>query len=1296
MKRNVLVIAGTTTLRAAIAQILQPAGYAVELAGGEERTRELLRVGNIDAVIVAPAFLGAGGVKLTSELRGTIEIVIALAEEANEVGRLARSLPGVVVLPQPVDRAQLLDCLSELLGSARKVADDPATPELLGFDGRVVDLAGHTFYDVDRREVLLTRAEFQLLATFVRRPGRVLSRDQLRDATAGRGSESFDRSIDMLVARLRRKIEPDPKVPRFILTAPGEGYKFAARPQRVEPPAMPVAPNRQLPKLSMSFFERRQMTVLACQISGFASLAMTHDPEELHAATSDVCQAIEDIVGPFHGVMVRAPGDSLLVYFGYPEAREDDAVRAVSAALKLVRSVPSVEVGLPTRLHLRVGIATGVMLVGSKDASQNYSVIGESLNLALHLRSIAPSDGVVIADSTHELLGRFFECEELGPVVLEGAAVSAWHVTGESVAVAGRFDALRRGGMLEMVGRDEQMQLLLRRWHQAKAGIGQVVMLTGEPGIGKSRLVAEFEQHIATERYAYQKYFGLPHQTDASMFAVIGELHNACGFERGDSAQEKLSKLETVLRVAGANITKHVALISDLLSLPNEARQSIAQFSPLERKKEIFTTLLGRISGLAEVQPVLVIAEDIHWIDPASLEFLALLVERVLALPVLILMTSRLGFVSPWLGYPNVTVVELPRLGSNDAKLLLERVAGGKSLPKDVKNEILAPTEGIPLFIEELTRSVLEAGMLRGGEASYELDSEQIRTIPRTLHGSLLARFDRLGTGKEVAQIGAVIGREFSYELICAISAMPEPTLRIALDRLSASELIYCRGIPPLATYMFKHALVRDVAYGMLLRARRIELHGAIARVLEEDFPEIGKTQPELLAHHYREADNRDKAVHYLSVAGGRALSRSALTEAYRQITQALQLISKLADNDARRRDELKLQIALARTLLEQKGYANPQVGEAYAKAADLSKSVDDPGMQLAVLYGLCAHHYIGGKPKAMLNDADEFLALAERQKEAGPITTGHRLVGTARLINGDIKNANAALDESRAHYDPHEHGASTQVGQDLRAKFGQDLGVTVYSYLSWARWLSGWPDQAADAAAMAEESGRASGHAHSLFYALWHAGIANVLLRNEAVVARLGGELTKHANDRELPYWQALGTFLLGWHTTHTGRSSDAIELLQRGLELWEQRGSRVFRPVCMAFLADAYAANDQLDLAHSVFDEALRIGTDTGERWAEPEILRLYGDALVRGTRRPPVAAITRYEQAITTARWQGSRSFELRAATSLVRVASNKEKRSERRDSLSKIYRTFTEGNGTADLIEAKSLLESEAVR
>jgi predicted ATPase len=464
---------------------------------------------------------------------------------------------------------------------------------------------------------------------------------------------------------------------------------------------------------------------------------------------------------------------------------------------------------------------------------------------------------------------------------------------------------------------------------------------------------------------------------------------------------------------------------------------------------------------------------------------------------------------------------------------------------------------------------------------------------------------------------------------------------------------------------------------------------------LEEDFPEIVEGQPELIARHYREADNVTKAVRYLSIAGDRALSRSALKEAHEQITQALQLISGLPEDDCRRRDELRLQIALARTLLEQKGYADQEVGEAYTKARDLSKRVGDAGMYLAVLYGLWAHHYIRGKPVAMLEQANEFLAFAERQNETGSIVVGHRLVGTSRLINGYIADASNALDQALGRYDPDVHGAASRVGQTLRARFGQDVGVTIYSYRSWALWLSGQPADAEKSAEGALERSHALEHDdQSRFYALWHAGMAYVLLRDVDKVTEIGSNLTELANDRGLPYWQALGDFLRGWCLTCAGRPADAVGLLQEGLRLWEQTGSRIFRPICLTFLADAYADDDKPDLAHHTFEEALRIATETGERWAEPEILRLFGDLFARCG--PPASATARYERAIAIARKQGSRSFELRATTSLARVLSDQGRHSEAHERLLTVYRAFDVGCDTADLTDAKTLLETKSTR
>jgi DNA-binding response OmpR family regulator/class 3 adenylate cyclase/predicted ATPase len=1290
MKKNVLVFAGIAELRAAIARILQSAGYAVELTSGPQRTRELLAAGVFDAVIAAPSS-GADDHDIIHKSQAAVGRVILLARDATEASRLPGSFPGVAVLSQPLDGSLLLARLASLLEPSEPAADVQSEPQLFGFEGRTVDLAARTFHDVDGREVSLTRAEFQLLAVFLQRPGRVLSRDQLRDSVAGRGTESYDRSVDMLVARLRRKIEPDPKSPRFVVTVPGEGYRFTPRPQRIESGAKPVLAIGKPPDAHVtSFFERRQMTVLACQVVGFGALAAKHDPEDVHAAMSRVSKAVEALVKPFHGKLVRAPGDSLLIYFGYPEAYEDDAERAVRSALELIQAVSGLETSSGIRLNLCIGVATGTMLVGGMDALGHYTAIGEPVNLALHLRSVAPLDGVVIAASTHELLGRFFDCDELASVSIEGQSVPLWRVKGETAAVVGRFDGLRRADMLDLVDRVEQTDLLWRRWLQAKTGTGQVVMITGEPGIGKSRLLVEFEHHLSSEPHVCRKYFGLPHQTDASMYAVISELQNSCRFERDDLAPGKIAKLQTALLAAGIEDSKSIALISDLLSVPSEASKSIAELSPSERKKETFAALIRRVKGLAMRQPVLIIVEDIQWIDPASLELLAQLVERTLALPVLMLIASRPGFSTPWLGYAHVTVAELPRLAQSDAELLLASVTGGKALPEDITRRILAPTEGVPLFIEELTKTVLEIGVLREGKNHYELDRGDIHAIPRTLHGSLLARLDRLGPGKEVAQIGAVIGREFSYELLSAVAAMPEAALRTALDRLGTSELIFSRGMPPLATYMFKHALVRDAAYGMLLRARRNELHGLIAQALEDRFGEIAEAQPELLAHHYTEADNVAKAVHYLSIAGERSLSHSALDEAYTHTTRALELISTLVDDDARRRDELKLQIALARTLLEQKGYADIEVGDAYKVAARLSARVDDPVLYLAVRYGLWAHHYIGGKPEAMLAEASEFLDFAKQQGQSGPIVTGYRLVGTAHLINGQVDAACASLDEALARYVPVDHGAASQVGRDLRSSFGQDVGVTVHSYRSWARWLSGWPDQAADAAAKAEQSGRESGHMHSLFYAFWHAGMANVLLRNASEVARLGSELSRHANERELPYWQALGHFLMGWHARHCGRPADAVARLRLGLELWDQTGSRVFRPICMAFLADAYAVDSQPELAKTTFSAALQICSETGERWAEPEILRLQAEFLAGEEARPPKLAISQLENAIELAREQGSRSLELRGTMSLGRILARKGRPLQVIKRLSDIYLNFSEGLSTMDLVDAKKMI------
>jgi predicted ATPase len=998
-------------------------------------------------------------------------------------------------------------------------------------------------------------------------------------------------------------------------------------------------------------------------------------------------------VDHFGGFVAQYMGDGVLVYFGYPQAHEDDAERAVRAGLALAARVAGLKTHGP--LRIRVGIATGLVVVGDLIGSgeaQEHGIVGETPNLAARLQGIAEPDRVVIAEGTRRLLGNLFEVEDLGRRDLKGfpGPVRAWAALRAS-SVASRFEALRTPGLTALVGREEEFELLLRRWSEAKTGEGQVVLLSGEPGIGKSRLMVALLERLTDEPHTRLRYFCSSRRVGSALYPIINQIERAVGLTHDDTPQARLDKLDAMLAKTSTSM-QDAALFAEMLSLPNDGRYPALELSPQQRRERTLNALNLQIEALSGSSPVLIIFEDAHWIDPTSLEALGRAVDRIRTLRVLLIVAYRPEFEPPWTGRPHVTVRRIGRLAQRDVDAMIDQVVGDKSLPVSIRQEIIERTDGIPLFVEEMTKALLETESEDEARRTAALIPSSASAVPATLHASLMARLDRLGLAKELAQIGAAIGRRFSHALLAAVACKPEAELRSGLDRLIQAGLLYRQGTPPaLMTYVFKHALVRDAAEDMLLRTRRKELHDRIARALEEGFPEIVEAQPELIAHHYREADNVVKAVTYLSIAGVRALSRSALNEAHEQISHALKLISGLPEDDSRRRDESKLRIALARTLLEQKGYADQQVGEAYTEARNFSKHVGDAGMYLAALYGLWSHNYVRGRPAAMLDQAKEFLAFADSHNEAGPIMVGHRLVGVSCLINGYIADASDALQQAFVRYDPGEHGAASLVGQNLRARFGQDVGVAIYSYRSWALCLSGLAADAEKAAQAALERCLEFEYDNqSRFYALWHAGMAYVLLRNADKVAETGSKLLELANARELPYWQALGHFLHGWRVSLAGRSEDAVALLQEGLRLWQQTGSRIFRPICLAFLADAYAAGGKPDLARHTFEEAFRIVSETGERWAEPEIHRLFGDLFAQyGS---PPAAIARYEQAISIARGQGSRLFELRATTSLARVMADHGKRQQARGLLASVYCWFTEDLDTLDLKEARALLDT----
>ena len=641
--------------------------------------------------------------------------------------------------------------------------------------------------------------------------------------------------------------------------------------------------------------ERRQVTVMFSDLVGSTALSARMDPEDLREVISGYQKCVAQTVQRYGGFVAKYMGDGVLIYFGYPQAHEDDAERAVRTGLELVAAVTALKTH--AALQTRVGIATGLVVVGDligSGASQEQAIVGETPNLAARLQGVAKPNSVVIAESTRKLLGNLFELEDLAVQDLKGIAgpVRAWAALRQA-SVEGRFEAFHASGLTELVGRVEELELLLRRWSKAKTGEGEVVLLSGEAGIGKSRLTAALLERIASEPHTRLRYFCSPQHTDSAFYPIIGQMERAAGLQRDDASLAKLDKLDAL--VAQTSTSKEdVALFAELLSLPNDGRYPTLDLTPQQRRQKTLQALTAQLSSLAGQQPVLMIFEDVHWIDPTSLEALKKSVDQIKALSALLIVTFRPEFIAPWEGQSQITGIILNRLKERDAAAIVASLAGNKELPADVLSEIVERTDGVPLFVEEMTKAVLEAESESDARKTTAAVPSSSAAVPASLHASLMARLDRLGPAKEVAQIGAVIGREFSHALLAAVVSEPEADLLSTLERLTAAGLLLRQGVPPHAIYLFKHALIQDAAYGTLLRGPRRALHARIAETLESQFPDIAQTQPELVARHCTDAGLIEKAAGLWGKAGQRSLERSALVEAVAHFERALGQIATL------------------------------------------------------------------------------------------------------------------------------------------------------------------------------------------------------------------------------------------------------------------------------------------------------------------------------------------------------------------------------------------------------------------
>ena len=691
--------------------------------------------------------------------------------------------------------------------------------------------------------------------------------------------------------------------------------------------------------------ERRQVTVMFSDLVGSTALSARMDPEDLREVISTYQRCVAETVQRFGGFVAKYMGDGVLVYFGYPQAHEDDAERAVRSGLELIAAVSALKA--PVSLQTRVGIATGLVVVGDLIGSgeaRERGIVGETPNLAARLQGIAEPNTVVIAEGTRRLLGSLFELDDLASRDLKGipGSVRAWMALRAS-SVESRFEAQHETKLTPLVGREEELELLLRRWRQAVGGEGRVVLLSGEPGIGKSRLIVALDEQLQTEQHTPLRYFCSPLHTDSTLYPFISQLERAAGFERNDTIEAKHDKLSSLLG-ASPKHDNDVQLLAELLSVPTGDRYPPLNLSARQKKQKTIEALVRQLEVLVRQRPVLMIFEDAHWIDPSSRELFDATIERVARFPVLLVITFRPEFHPPWTGQAHVSTLNLSRLGRREGAALAGSVAGNNVLPEEIVEEIIERTDGIPLFVEELTKAVVEARVRDGDDAStLNRVPHSALAIPATLHASLMARLDRLGAvAREVAQIGAAIGREFSYEVLAPIAQKTDMEVQTALSRLTDAELVFCRGTPPQAIFLFKHALVRDVAYGSLLRGQRQQLHGRIASILEAQFPDVVESRPELLGHHFSQGGFEEKAIVYWTLAGERAVKRDANAEAIRHFGRALELLEGPPETAERRKAELRILAKLGPALQAARGFAAPEVETTYLRARELCEQLGE------------------------------------------------------------------------------------------------------------------------------------------------------------------------------------------------------------------------------------------------------------------------------------------------------------------------------------------------------------------
>ncbi len=1264
MRSRIMVVSRDVAQRARLARLLSGSGYRVEIA---ESPGHACRIGfdGIDLAIVAPNGLGPMGKGLVQDLRATVGRVLLVAApgDKGEWHHQLRNVSG---------EDGLLARVAEAL--APSAAPEPQERPVLQFAGYRLDLAGHSLLDTTGKEVPLTHGEFGLLRVFVQRAGRVLSRDQLLQLLSGRDAEAYDRSIDMQIVRLRRKIEPDAKRPTLIVTIPNTGYKFTARVRTVDAAASrDQEPAVTPPELRPVGGEQRFVTAVVTEVLAAEGSSLPGDPEELRPLIDAWRRYAAAVVARHEGLVVESRLREVLACFGFPVAQEHAAERALHAALALAEHLPVGDTALPAGLAIRVGVASGLVI-----ADPDGEMLGETPEKAGRLRDLAEPGQVFVAADTRRLADDLFAWRDRGQLVVRGVGpVSGSQVLGLS-ALSSRSEALHSAAMTPLVGREEELRTLLRAWQQATRGHGRLVLVSGEPGIGKSRLLAALEERLTGTPHASLRYFCSPLHQESTLHPIVARWEQEAGFARGDSPEERLRKLEEA--VASAELSpEDFALIAGMLSVPTDGRYLQLELNPQRRKERTFGALLRRLGRLTQSDPVLLLFEDVQWADPSSLELLDTLIDRLSELPVLLVVSFRGDFTAPWIGSADVSLIALSRLNRRHSETLAVRVSAQRALPRELLERIVTQTDGVPLFIEELTKAVLDT--------SADLAAAVLPlAVPSTLHASLMARLDRLPTARLVAQIGAVIGREFPHTMLAAVAALSQEQLARGLDELVTCGLVARRGAPPDAVYTFNHALTRDVAYSSLLRSRRQICHQRIATALVAyDNGSVRAAEPELLAYHFQEAGDFSAALAYWIAAGDAAEQHGANQEAVAHFQSAKQLTERTDCSAADRARSPEVLMKLGNAQTQMAGYHSEQVMRSYQEARDVALVLDqqdeaaEAAMRIApFLFGSCRHHDVMEIGNKILSGSPDRLR---------PETRVHLWVMMAGA-SSHIGEFEQSLGYAEKAIELDDAVACTYKSPWAAA----DPAIVARDYVEMAARMMGHFERSL---AVSEQSMAIAVDRGHLFSVVWATVSRVSALRNFGRYAEAVACADRAIETCEKYGFDArIGNVLLhrGPALFELGDAERGLADIQRGVDLWRKTSGTFMLARNVAIIADYQLRANQRESASISLREAERLAETTEEKDQLAEIIRLRG-RIWQSEGNPDNARLC-FERAVARSRDQRARLFELHAARDLVRLNSEADGSTGALEKLRSIVDWFPLHLDVPVLAECRALLQQAA--